>query len=79
MEILHLSNEKKMLTKERKVKDFLTMDTLLNDKKLNEGLKALNKEVIPVQKSMHVRRRSDDVCKRPSTGASKKRSSVSKR
>ena len=78
MEILHLSNEKKMIAKEKKVKDFLTMDTLLNDKKLTEGLKAMSKEMSAF-KPTHSRRKSDDVCKRPSTGASKRRGSVSKR
>ena len=43
MEILHLSNEKKILAKDRRIKDVITMDTLLNDKKLSEGMKALNK------------------------------------
>ena len=80
MELLHLSNEKKMIGKERKIKDFITMDTLLNDKLFNEGIKALNREVFPsTSRPNHVRRRSDDVIKRPSTGSSKKKSSVSKR
>ena len=43
MEIMHLSNEKKILAKDRRIKDVITMDTLLNDKKLSEGMKALNK------------------------------------
>ena len=41
MEIMHLSNEKKL--KEKKCRDFITMDTLLNDKKIAEGLKAMTK------------------------------------
>ena len=43
MELLHLTNEKKIIGKERKVKDYITMDTLLNDKMFNEGIKALNR------------------------------------
>ena len=54
---MHLNNEKKMM-KERKVKDILTMDTLFNDKKLNEGLKAMSKE-LNLSKVTHARRRSD--------------------
>jgi hypothetical protein len=71
-----------MLTKERKIKDFLTMDTMLNDKKLTEGLKALSKELVPPpppSRLSHARRRSEDVVKRPATGATKRRGSVSKR
>ena len=80
MEIAHLSNEKKTMAKERKVKDFLTMDTLLNDKRMTEGIKAFNKEGPPLHSkpNHHVRRRSDDL-KRPSTGLPKKKTSVSKR
>lgn len=56
------------------------MDTLLNDKIFNEGIKAFNKEVFPPSaRPTHSRRRSDDIIKRPSTGSSKKKNSVNKK
>ena len=55
------------------------MDTLLNDKKITEGLKAMTKEMMSAVKPTHHRRRSDDVCKRPSTGTSRRKGSISKK
>lgn len=79
LELLHLLNEKKILTKDRKVKDIVSMESPFTEKKMPEGLKVLDKGVLSETKPTHHRRRSDDVCKRPSTGSSKKKTSVTKR
>ena len=60
------------MVKERRVKDFITMDTLLNDKRVAEGFKALGRDIGTVR-PMHVRRVSDELGKRPSSGVNKKR------
>lgn len=55
------------------------MDTPFKDQKMLDGFKAIAKDIFPVSKPSHRRRQSDDTCKKPSTGSTKRRMSVSKR
>lgn len=59
--------------------DIVTQEFPFTDRKMPEGLKFIEKGVFSEAKPTHHRRRSDDVCKRPSTGSSKKKMSISKR
>ena len=76
-EIQHLNNQKKMLVKDKKGKEVITMETQINDNKLNQnnhkqtGTNAIQK---------HTRQKSDELTsKRAATAHSRKKSSITKR
>jgi hypothetical protein len=79
LEIHHLTSEKRVLAKDKKTKDVTTLDTPFKDRKMSEGFKALTKDLFSDVKPTHRRRQSDDIYKKSSTGASKRKMSAFKR
>jgi hypothetical protein len=74
LEIMHLNNEKKMISKDKKTKEMLMIETIANEKKMGDPFKYIKESA-----NLHQRRKSDELTRRASTANPKKKSSVSKK